>query len=394
MRIGFASPIYVRALSPWLDLEDRQPLPEGYGHLAPTQLALALLEAGHELEVVALDQSVIAPIVFQGPRLRVQVGPFRRCGRARDFFGSERRFVREAFRRSQPQLVHAHWSYEFALGALESGIPSLVTVRDWAPRIARLNPVPYRVVRLLMHARTVASARFFTAPSPYIASMIAGWRRLEVPVVPHAVPDSAFFPPTKTRHRGSPTVVGINNGFSPFKNVKALLRAFPLVRDRFPGATLVLAGTAYEAGGVAERWAAERQLVDGVRFLGPLPHEQASRLLERVDLLVHPSLEESFGMVVVEAMAHGVPVVGGTTSGAVPWLLEDGAVGLLTDVRSPGLLADAACRVLESAEVWRRCSEGGKRSAWRRFRVHQEVQSYEQQYERVIRTGASGGRCD
>ena len=392
MRIGFASPIFLRPLSPWLDLRPGERLPEGYGHAAPTQLALALLDAGHELEVVALDGSVTRPRSYRGPRLRVWVGAFRPCGRARDFFGSERRFVKEALQGTAPDLVHAHWSYEFALGALESGIPTLVTVRDWAPTIARLNPDPYRTVRLLMHGRTLASARFFTAPSPYIAGKVGRWRRVDVPVVPHSVADSAFSGPPRTTKSASCTIVGINNGFSPYKNVKTLLRAFPLVRDRIPEATLLLVGTGYEPGGEAQRWASDQQLLDGIDFVGPLPHHLIRALLEEADLFVHPSLEESFGMVVVEAMAQGVPVVAGTASGAIPWLLEDGAVGLLTRVRSPRLLADAVCAALEDPELWRRFSEGGRRSAWRRFRMTQSVLAYEKEYERVL-TSTQGRRC-
>jgi glycosyltransferase involved in cell wall biosynthesis len=70
-----------------------------------------------------------------------------------------------------------------------------------------------------------------------------------------------------------------------------------------------------------------------------LPHRELLTALAELDALLHPSLEESFGVVLAEAMALGLPVVAGRDSGAVPWVLganPEGkcATGVLTDVRS------------------------------------------------------------
>lgn len=384
MRIGFASPIFLKPLAPWLDVADADVLPDGYGHGVSTHIALALLHEGHELEIVALDPSVTTPQQYQGPKLGLQVGPYRHRGRARDAFRAERTFISHALRRVEPELVHAHWTYEFALGALASGSPTLVTVNDWAPTICRLNPDPYRAIRLLMQATTLARGQFFTAPSPHIASKVAGWRRAEIPVVPHGLPDEAFRSTPRSPRPSRLMILAVNSGFSPFKNVQTLLQAFPLVREQVPDAALHLVGSDYERGGAAERWAVERLLTEGVYFRGVQSEEDMRATLEEADVFVHPSREESFGLAVVEAMAQGLPVVGGTASGAVPWLLEEGRVGNLADIRSPRSLAGAICGVMQSGERWRQCSERGYESARRRFRFLPIVRAYEQQYENVL----------
>lgn len=392
MRIGFASPIFLKPLAPWLDVADAEVLPDGYGHGVSTHIALALLREGHELEIVALDPSVTTPQRYRGPKLGLQVGPYRHRGRARDAFRVERAFITHALRRVEPELVHAHWTYEFALGALASGSPTLVTVNDWAPTISRLSPDPYRAIRLLMHAKTLATGQFFTAPSPHIAAKVGGWRRAEIPVIPHGLPDEAFRSTPRSPTPGHLMILAVNSGFSPFKNVQTLLQAFPLVREHVPDAALHLVGSDYQPGGAAERWAVERLLTEGVHFRGVQSEEDLRVTLEEADVFVHPSLEESFGLAVVEAMAQGLPVVGGAGSGAVPWLLEGGQVGNLADIRSPRSLAEAICGVMQNSERWRQCSEQGYESARRRFRFSPIIGAYEQQYEHMLDAVKRKGR--
>lgn len=388
MRIGYAAPLFLHDLAPWLDVVSADELPRGYGHTISTRLAVELLRAGHDLEVVALDSSVTTPQLHRGPRLRLHVGPYRPAGRARDGFRVERRFVAQALRRAEAEVVHAHWTYEFALGALASNRPTLVTVNDWAPTIARLSPDPYRAVRLVMQGRTLARGRFFAAPSPHVAAKVGNWARVDVPVIAPGLPDGVF---RTTPHRPrscAPKVVAINSGFSALKNVKTLLEAFPSVRLDVPDVSLHLVGTDYEPGGPAHRWAAEHLLGDGVRFHGCRSDADLCALLGEADLFVHPSREESFGMVVAEAMAQRVPVVAGAHSGAVPWILEQGRVGVLADVRSPRSLAGAMCAVLGSTELWQRYSDRGFESVRRRFRIPPMVRDYEAQYERVLTANA------
>jgi hypothetical protein len=74
--------------------------------------------------------------------------------RAWDLFAQERAGLERAMREDPCDVVHAHWTYEFALAALASGQPTLVTARDWAPTILlmqrRLRLLPYRLACLLL----------------------------------------------------------------------------------------------------------------------------------------------------------------------------------------------------------------------------------------------------
>jgi L-malate glycosyltransferase len=384
--IGIAGPIAPAALAAHLDVPASR-LPVGLGGVPVTSLATELLDRGHRVVVVTCSPDVTEDVVATGPRLELHVGPHRPRGRARDAFATERAAVRRALRRTRPDVVHAHWSYEYGLGALASEVPTLLTLHDWAPTILRYHRDAYRVVRLGMHAVALARARHLTAVSPYIGSAAARWRR-PASVVPNGLPDRWFDATPRRLAVTSPTVVSVNSGFGERKNTTTLLRAFALLRRTQPTARLELIGDGHQAGGAAQRWAETRGLTDAVSFLGPLPYPRTMERVAAADVLVHPSLEESFGMTLIEAMAQGTPVVGGAASGAVPWVLDGGAAGALTDVTSADAIAATVRDVLADADGWQERSRRGFAHASANYRLSHVADRYLAHYDQVLRDAA------
>jgi glycosyltransferase involved in cell wall biosynthesis len=389
MRIGICGPISTEELRPHLH-EPATSAPRGLGGSPVNLLVRELLRRGHEVIVVSCDRDVPVghDVVLDGPRLRIRYGPYRPRHRARDAFRVERGYVAEALRREQPDIVHAHWTYEFALGALASDRPTLVTCHDWGPAVLRYLPDAYRTVRLGMQIATLTKGRFFTAVSPYIERCVGRFTKGSIAVVPNGLEDSSF--QGRARRRGErPTLVAINSGFSRLKNVTTLLRAYGQMRQRQREFRLLLIGDGYQKGGPAHAWARRHGLAEGIEFRGPVPYAHIGEVLAVTDVLVHPSREESFGMVLVEAMARGVPVVGGNHSGAVPWVLGHGSAGVLTDVTSPDELATAVEWLINDASRWLHYSRAGRERAEAEFRANRVAALYEQQYARVLETDAA-----
>lgn len=391
MTIAVVGPLQIAQLRPWLDAAP-QPLPEGLGGTPVTQLVLGLLQAGHTVHAVTVAEDLASPLRLEGPRLRLDIGRHREHGRTRDAYRAERRFLAAALRDGQPDVVHAHWTYQYALGALASRLPTLITVRDWAPTILRLQPDAFRLVRFGMNAATFLRGRWFSVTSPYMQRRVQALSRRPVALVPNAIGAARFSsgpPPVRRQVR---VLLAVNNGFQPRKNVQALLQAFASLLPGHPGLSLRLAGTGFEPDGAAQRWAASRDVERGVEFLGPVPNTAVPALMDEADLFVHPALEESFGLVLVEAMARGIPVVGGRDSGAVPWVLDAGRAGLLADVRSPeglaaavdGLLGDVSARAALATAGWQRADA--------EFKVERVVQRYLTLYERVRADARAVGR--
>ena len=262
--------------------------------------------------------------------------------------------VRSAVMEWKPDVVHCHWTYEYARGVLATGLPSLITAHDVPTRLFHLvKPRYYHWPKLLQAFLVVRRAPLMSAQSPYTLNL---WksemkRALPIELVPNGIkPDLLLLRTTELP--SEPIFASINEGFQKRKNVETLLEAFSLVLASVPEARLKLFGANFGRGEPAELWAEKRGLTKNVEFVGQLRYNDLLQELARsVRVVVHPALEESFGMSVLESMALGLPVIGGANSGAVPWLLDEGKAGLVCDISSADALAKTMVSGLSRADL-------------------------------------------
>jgi glycosyltransferase involved in cell wall biosynthesis len=367
MKIALTTQLSLRRLEDLLD--ESSGIPQGLGGTSPLPEVRALIERGHEVSLVTLDSGISNEVVLRGNRLTVYVGPFRDHRAARDGFKKERRFVKEALLRCEPDVVHAHWTYEFALGALATGLPTVVTAHDAPLAILRHNlpklsrefrysQVPtagHWMIRTAMAMLVAHKSSRLIAISPYIEDHFR--RNLhfrgEITVIPNMLPTVPLSQPNSSVRL--PNVgtrfLTVLSSWSLLKNGSTAIEAFAEVRTRRPLASLHMIGKGFEPGGVAENWAAARGIAEGITFVGPIPNDRIFEYLAVSDILVHPSLEESFGMPLAEAQLAGVAVIGGVHSGAVPWTLDYGRAGRLVDVRRQHELAEAMVDLADDSAI-------------------------------------------
>ena len=263
----------------------------------------------------------------------------------------------------------------------------LATAHDAPLNILRFDPTPYRLMRTLMAYQVARRATHMTAVSQYVASHFRSMMRYRgsLAVVPNAVPPEVIALGAKTHKISgdSITFACVLPGWGKRKNGGVTLRALSEVQRTLPNARLLMFGDDHGPNGAANIWAAERRLIEGVVFVGCVPYtELLRRLASEVDVLVHPSLEESFGMALAEAMALGIPVIAGEQSGGTRFVLEEGRAGLLTDVRSPSKLG-AAMLTLAGAEMRQKYGELGRSSVNERFRADVVTDAYENAYQAI-----------
>ncbi|RME06986.1 MAG: glycosyltransferase family 1 protein, partial [Anaerolineae bacterium] len=133
-----------------------------------------------------------------------------------------------------------------------------------------------------------------------------------------------------------------------------LLRAFVRLRERHPQARLVVVGCA------------PRLRVEGVQVVGRIPLPEVSAYYRRATVYCFPTRREPFGVTVVEAMAHALPVVA-SRLGALPDLVEDGVNGYLVPPGDVDALSAALEALLDSPETCRRFGEAGRRLMRERY---------------------------
>jgi N-acetyl-alpha-D-glucosaminyl L-malate synthase BshA len=172
-------------------------------------------------------------------------------------------------------------------------------------------------------------------------------------------------------------VAHISN-FRPVKRVEDVVRVFARIVREMP-ARLLLAGDGPDRGRVEARANAEG-IADKVMFLGK--QNSVAELLACSDLFLLPSESEAFGLVALEAMACGVPVVA-TRIGGIPEVVSDGEVGYLAAVGDIDAMADASIALLSDRDRWKQASSAARASA-ARFSADIVVPLYEAYYQEVL----------
>jgi glycosyltransferase involved in cell wall biosynthesis len=129
------------------------------------------------------------------------------------------------------------------------------------------------------------------------------------------------------------------------KGAHTLLAALPRIRERVPHAKLVIAGTGPEADHLRHQ-AAASGMADHVRFAGYISDDARNELYGVADVAVFPSLYEPFGIVALEAMSFGCPVVV-STAGGLAEIVESHETGITTEPGNSDSLAWGVLHTLE-----------------------------------------------
>lgn len=361
----------------------------GLGGSPVNMLAEGLLNAGHQVKVITLAREVHGMEAYDSDDLSIRVGHYRDRARARAFdgFRQERHQLRAMMSGSQFDVVHAHWTYEFAQAALASFHYDrvLVTAHDAPLTILRHLPDPYRLLRAGMAFKVRAGTVNLTAVSHYLAERLR--RELfffgPISVVPNIAPRLPSGGVLLAAKSAGPVIVDVADSSSR-KNVKILIRAIHLLSHGRPGIRLKLIGPGLESGGEIEQWATLRGVAEHVDFLGELGRAEVGETLAACDVFVHPSLEETFGMSVVEAMMLSKPVVVGERSGGVAETVGRGLGGDLCDVTDPGAIARAIDLLL--SDELRRKERGSAASAFAsdNFGMSSVTAKYVHIYEKML----------
>lgn len=400
LHIGIAAPIATADIAHLLDTP-AAPLPRGYAG-APLlgTLIEELLRRGHRVSAFTLSSDLPldhgSTVVLRGHKLTLYCCPMRprawpfngsRVGRIVDLYAFERRGLERAIALAKPDVVHAHWAYEFAWAALRSGLPHVVTCHDSPFVIARFQRNfrrgAYRWLRAGMAWHVLRQARHVTTVSPYMVGQIQPLCRAAVSVVPNPITDRAFGRP-RIAQPGRQRVLMVANGWDVRKNGEAALRAFALLSERLSGAELQVFGHDHGKGEAAEQWWQQSGSKGHVSFVGGVTHDQVLAAMAQADVFMHAALEESFGAVLAEALAIGIPVVAGVTSGAVPWVVGD--AGRLVDVTQPESIAAALHDLLTDATESSRLGRIGSQRVRSMFSAEAVAAAYEDAYE-IARSG-------
>ncbi len=207
-------------------------------------------------------------------------------------------------------------------------------------------------------------------------------------VIPNFVDARRYRPRTDPRRRADfaaphERLLLHASNFRRVKNVPAVIEVFARVAAALP-ARLLLIGDGPELGS-AQALAAERGVADRVISAGQI--DNLDHLLPLADLTLLPSRHESFGLVALESMACGTPVIA-TRHGGTGEFIDHGHTGFLCDPDDVDGMAAHAVALLRDETVRQQLAEEGRREAVERFGARCVLRQYIDLYDRVLATPA------
>jgi phosphatidylinositol alpha-1,6-mannosyltransferase len=225
------------------------------------------------------------------------------------------------------------------------------------------KPLDRGDVAILQGAALRIANSVFTANAALAANPTLG----RIDVCPLALPRTTDAPPPGRTNDDGRTVlvVGRLAAAERYKGHEQLIKAWPAVLSRLPGARLVVVGDGDDRARL-QTLASGGEAGAAIDFTGFLDREALNRHYEAAALFALPSRGEGFGLVYLEAMAHGVPCLG-STQDAAGEVIVDGRTGVLVDPDDVAALSREITALLESPARRRALGEAGRARAADQF---------------------------
>ena len=290
-----------------------------------------------------------------------------KTGWMRTFYQGCIRAVRNKLKAIQPDIVHGQGTErDCAISAVFSGFPNVITIHGNMRLIARLNrarPFSFQWLAARLESFTLPRSRGIVCITNYTRNAVADLAK-KTWVVPNAV-DASFFDVQPEIIPGQPPVILFVGAVCARKNQNGFIRALDPLAAKRKFRVMFL-------GGAAAADSYNREFFELLQtrlwcgHAGFVNREKLKSHLCRATLLALPSLEDNCPMVVLEAMAAGVPVVAANVGG-VPDLIEHGKTGLLCDPLDAAGIRDAVGKLLGEPELARQLAAEAKKRALERF---------------------------
>lgn len=197
-------------------------------------------------------------------------------------------------------------------------------------------------------------------PSEYLRDVFARFG-LDAAPIPNFIEPGQF--PFRLRRSLRPVFLS-NRNLEPLYNVACSVRAFARIQRELPQARLIVAGFGSERPHL-ERLVGELGL-SNVEFRGRVAPHAMGALLNEADVLLNSPDIDNMPLSLIEAQAAGLPIVS-TRSGGIPYLVRDGATGLLVDAGDDAALAAAALRLFREPGLAERLASAAREECLRRY---------------------------
>jgi glycogen(starch) synthase len=293
-------------------------------------------------------------------------------------------------------LLFNHF-FEKKVGQLakEFGAPDVLHIHDWLTVPSGVAAKHLLRAPLVMTFHSTEASRSSHSPSPESAMVeglewwgsfeaarviaVSAWMKTEVASsfktppgkvteIPNAVDPHKFEVEVDSRavrqkwkiNDGERLITAVGR-LTAQKGFDDLIRAYASIKRSIPASRLLVVGDGYMRGDL-ESLAGREHVRDNTTFAGFISEEDLVGILKSSDVVVVPSKFEPFGIIALEAMAAGAPVVVSKVGGLAE-IVDDSVDGLEVEPNNPAAIAEATVRVLSDGALASRLAENGREKA-------------------------------
>ena len=290
-------------------------------------------------------------------------------------------------RRVQPDIIHVHWPFPLALPGLAAAkaVDAKLVLKFYSAEMVFLRKRAKMLSWVL--DRPVKAADLILSISTYAGELFNElYPGKEVEPMPASIVVPEDMQPSTEEDRAHPPEMLFVGRFVPRKGIEVLIRAFDMVRDRLECKLVIVGGGPLEED--------LRKLASGMKHSGDIefairiPEKELDRRYREASVFVLPAVfdeygdTEGLGMVLIEALFRGTPVIGSRAGGIVD-IVKDGETGLAVEPGDPEELADAIEIMLRDRELAAKLAEGGLRHVRENFSWNSVADRLVAHYERL-----------
>lgn len=292
--------------------------------------------------------------------------------------------IRRALRELRFDVLNAHTS-DFGWYGLEMREKLIYTLHgihlEEGKHINAYKRPFWNLLYTKRQAKMLKEIRYLISISPFLRSIADEMTSARVFEIPNPV-DDAYFEVEDEKREGQMLCMGT---ISRLKNLLVLIRALKLVRKEVANFKLAVAGRITDRtyyAGISE-FIRKNNLENEVEFLGVIGDAQKYDELSKMSFLVLPSLQEIAPCVIVESFAVAKPVVA-SGIGGIPYMMDNGRNGLLTNPRDEKDLASKMIYFLQNPKEAETMGKNAKEYAEKNHALRNVVHLYKRAYDTVV----------
>src|SRR4030042_5854695 len=270
--------------------------------------------------------------------------------------------IKDIIEKENPNLIHGHMPVPFICDtalSVSGNIPFVISYHHGGSmKKGKLLPdILISVYEAIFLKRLLKKSKIIITPSEFVTKEFMKKYSEKSFTVPPGVDLKKFKPDYSFKPVNRVLFVGNLIKSEDYKGLNYLMESTKVVKKQIPSIRLVVVG----GGDYLEHYeylARELGIKKNTTFAGQLNREEIIKEYQNTNVLVLPSLMESFGIVLIEAMACKKPVIGANTGG-IPYVINNNKNGLLVPAKDSGALAKAIIAVLKNPEAGKRMGEVG-----------------------------------